>query len=83
MQKHIHPEIVQLIQDFVRDLGDNIDIEDYFPVLVRLLKEIELDMVPGHEDNLSEFVQLLNNVGSEIQERLHSGKWTDLHLNSE
>ena len=72
MQKHIQPEIVHIIQDFVRDLGDNIDIEDYFPIMVRLLKEIELDMVHGHEDNLSE-----------IQERLHSGKWTNLYPSSE
>ena len=70
-------EIVQLIQDFTRDLGDNVDPEDYPTILVRLLKEIELDMAHGHEDNFSEFLQLLNSLGSEIQERLHSGKWTD------
>lgn len=74
-----HNEIIQLIQDFARDLGDNVDIEDYGPFLVRLLKEIELDAVHGHEDNFSAFRRVLNDLGGEIQERLNSGEWTDLH----
>jgi len=77
MSDSIHPEIIQLIQDFARDLGDNIDAEAYFPVLVRLLKEIELDLTHGHEDNFSDFRALLNDLGGEIQERLNGGKSTE------
>jgi len=77
MSHSIHPEIIQLIQDFSRDLGDNIDEEDYFPVLVRLLKEIELDLTHGHEENSSTYRMLLNDLGGEIQERLNGGKWTE------
>ena len=73
-----HSEIVQLIQDFARDLGDNINVEDLFPVIVRLLKEIELDLVHGHEENLRAFQQVLNELGGEIQERLNSGKWMEI-----
>ena len=77
MSDSIHPEIIQLIQDFVRDLGDNIDVEDYLPVLVRTLREIELDLMHGHEENSSAFRALLNDLGGEIQERLNSGEWTE------
>jgi hypothetical protein len=77
MSDSIHPEIIQLIQDFVRDLGDNIDVEDYFPVLIRVLREIELDLTHGHEDNSSAYRILLNDLGGEIQERLNGGKWTE------
>jgi len=77
MSDSIHPEIIQLIQDFARDLGDNIDVKDYFPVIVRLLKEIELDLTQGHEDNSSAYRALLNELGGEIQERLNGGKWTE------
>ena len=77
MSDSIHPEIIQLIQDFARDLGDNIEVEDYFPVLVRLLREIELDLTHGHEDNSSAYHTLLNDLGGEIQERLNGGKWTE------
>ena len=73
-----HSEIVQLIQDFARDLGDNINVEDLFPVIVLLLKEIELDSVHGHEENLGAFQQVLNELGGEIQERLNSGKWMEI-----
>jgi hypothetical protein len=73
-----HSEIVQLIQDFARDLGDNINVEDLFPVIVLLLKEIELDLVHGHEENLGAFQQVLNELGGEIQERLNSGKWMEI-----
>jgi hypothetical protein len=69
-----HSEIVQLIQDFARDLGDNINIEDLFPVIICLLKEIKLDLVHGHEENLRAFQQVVNELGGEIQERLNSGK---------
>jgi hypothetical protein len=77
MPTSIQPEIIQLIQDFVRDLGDNIDVEDYFPVLVRTLREIELDLTHGHEENSSAYRMLLNDLGGEIQERLNSGEWTE------
>ena len=77
MSDSTHPEIIQLIQDFARDLGDNIDVEDYFPVLIRVLKEIELDLTHGHEDNPSAYHALLNDLGGEIQERLNGGKWTE------
>jgi hypothetical protein len=77
MSASIHPEIIQLIQDFVRDLGDNVDIEDYLPVLVRTLREIELDLMHGHEENSSAYRALLNNLGGEIQERLNSGDWRE------
>ena len=76
MSDSIHPEIIRLIQDFVRDLGDNIDVDDYFSVLVRLLREIELDLTHGHEENSSVYRMLLNDLGGEIQERLNGGKWT-------
>ena len=72
-----HPEIIQLIQDFARDLGDNIDVENYFPVFLRLFKEIELDLTHGHEDISSAYRMLLNDLGGEIQERLNGGKWTE------
>ncbi len=72
-----HNEIIQIIEDFAHDLGDNIDIDDYLPFLVRLLKEIELDAVHGHKDNFSAFHRVLNDLGGEIQERLNSGEWTD------
>lgn len=72
-----HSEITQIIQDFARDLGDNIDIEDYLPFLVHLLKEIELDSVHGHKDKISAFRRVLNDLGGEIQERLNSGEWTE------
>ena len=49
----------------------------YFPVLVRLLREIELDLTHGHEDNASAYRTLLNDLGGEIQERLNGGKWTE------
>jgi hypothetical protein len=77
MSASIHPDIIQLIQDFAQDLGDNLDIEDYLPVLVRLLKEIELDLMHGHEENSSAYRALLNSLGGEIQERLNSGVWTE------
>jgi len=77
MSDSIHPEIIRLIQDFVRDLGDNIDVDDYFSVLVRLLREIELDLTHGHEDNSSAYRALLNDLGGEFQERLNGGKWTE------
>ena len=77
MTASIHPEIIQLIQDFVRDLGDNLEIEDYFPVLVRTLREIELDLMHGHEENSGAYRALLNSLGGEIQERLNSGVWTE------
>ncbi len=66
MTASLHPEIIQLIQDFVRDLGDNLDIEDYLPVLVRTLKEIELDLTHGHEENSDAYRALLNSLGREI-----------------
>ena len=77
MSDTIHPEIIQLIQDFVRNLGDNIAVEDYFPVLVRVLKEIELDLAHGHEEYTTAFRMLLNDLGGEIQERLNGGKWPE------
>jgi len=77
MSDSTHPEIIQRIQDFARDLGDNNDVEDYFPVLVRLLKEIELDLTHGHEENSSTYRTLLNDLGGEIQERLNGGNWTE------
>jgi hypothetical protein len=77
MSDSTHPEIIQLIQDFTRDLGDNIDVEDYFPVLVQVLREIELDLTHGHEENSSAYRMLLNDLGGEIQERLNGGKWTE------
>ena len=77
MSDSIHPEIIQLIQDFARDLGNNIDVEDYFPVLVCTLREIELDLTHGHEDNSNVYRALLNELGGEIQERLNGGKWTE------
>ena len=77
MSDSINPEIIQLIQDFVRDLGDNIDNEEYLHVLIRVLREIELDLMHGHEENFSAYRALLNDLGGEIQERLNSGKWTE------
>jgi len=79
MPTPLNSEIEQLIQDFTRDLSDNIDPEDLLPVLVRLLKEIELDAMHGHEDNFNAFQMLLNDLGGEIQERLNTGNWTDLY----
>ena len=46
-------------------------------MLVRLLKEIELDVVHGYINNIDAFRQVLNDLGGEIQERLNSGNWTD------
>jgi len=73
MHPSLHNEINQLIKDFVRDLGDNIDIKDYAPYLVQLLKELELDAVHGHGKNIDDFRDVLNNFGGEIQERVNSG----------
>lgn len=70
-------ELIQLVQDFVSDLGDNLNIEEYGPLLVRLLKEIEIDVAHGHEDNIDGFRSVLNYLGSEIQEKLNGGKWSD------
>ena len=53
--------------------------EDYGPFLARLLKEIELDAVHGHEDNDSAIHRVLNDLGGEMQERLNSGEWTDIY----
>ena len=83
MSTYDHSEILQLIQDFAHDLGDNVDVEDIYPVLVQLLKEIELDFTHGHEDNKDAFLQVLNDLGGEIQVRLHSGEWTDLYNRDE
>ena len=76
-----HNELIQLIQDFAQDLGDNVEIDDYAHYLVRLLKEIELDHLHGNEDNVIPFRRLLNSLGSEIQERLNSGEWVDVDRN--
>lgn len=76
-----HNELIQLIQDFAQDLGDNVEIDDYAQYLVRLLKEIELDLLHGHEDNVIPFRRLLNSLGSEIQERLNSGEWVEVDRN--
>ena len=77
MSDSIHHEIIQLIQGFVRDLGDNIDVEDYFPILIRVLRKIELDLTHGHKENSSAYRALLNKLGGEIQERLNGGKWME------